>query len=185
MTASKTVATAEQTQTEMFDSDFADFGMSGRPQVKPIKIVDFVDTIKLQYKKDVFKFVIYCNKNQMYSAQVIAIIVAFIDEDKTQKELKINRNNIMEMFGILQVSVSDTKSHKIPNSTFMKIIGNSTKVTSIEKETNKQFDYVPVKYFPVDETNEKIMKIINFHIKKYNIEVVQQAELNEINIVKY
>ena len=185
MTASKTVAAVELTQSETFDSDFANFGMSGYPQVKTIKIMDFVDTIKSQHEMDTFKFIMYCNKNQMYSAQVIAIIVVYIDEDKTQKELKINRNTIMEMFGITQVNVSDTKSHKIPDSTYMKIIGNSTKVTSVEKETNKQFEYVPVNYFPVDETNENIMKTISVNVKKYKINIVHQAEMDAINIVGY
>ena len=183
MTASKTVATAEQTHSETNDSDFANFGMSGSNPFASVSLVEFVNEIKSSQKLDVFKFVIYCNKNQKYSAQVIAVICAFIKKGK-QTELSLTHEDFGNVFdNVTQIKVSETKSRTIPDSTFMKIIGCSTIRTFKDKESGKSFEYVAdLKYFPVDETNAKIMKIINDNVTKYKIEVERKSEMNAINI---
>ena len=183
MTASKTVATAKQTQTEMIDSDFANFGMSGSNPFASVSLVEFVNEMKSTYELDVFKFVIYCNMNQKYSAQVIAAVCVYINNNE-RKEIKMTHKSFCDRFdNVTQIKVSETKSRTIPDSTFMKIIGCSTIRTFKDKESGKSFEYVAdLKYFPVDETNAKIMKIINDNVTKYKIEVERQTELNTINI---
>ena len=183
MTASKTVATVEQTQSEMNDPDFANIGMSGSNPFASVSLVEFVNEIKSSQKLDVFKFVIYCNMNQKYSAQVIAAVCVYIDNNE-RKEIKMTHKSFCDRFdNVTQIKVSETKSRTIPDSTFMKIIGCSTIRTFKDKEKGTQIEYVAdLKYLPVDETNEAIMKNINANIKAYKIEVERQTELNTINI---
>ena len=183
MTASKTVATAKQTQTEMIDSDFANFGMSGSNPFASVSLVEFVNEMKSTHELDLFKFVIYCNMNQKYSAQVIAVICAFIKKGK-QTELSLTHEDFGNVFdNVTQIKVSETKSRTIPDSTFMKIIGCSTIRTFKDKEKGTQIEYVAdLKYLPIDETNEAVMKNINANIKKYKIEVERKSELDAITI---
>ena len=186
MTASKTVTAVKLTQSEMFDSDLAETGMSGCNPFASVSLVEFVNEIKSSQEIDVFKFVIYCNKNQKYSAQVIAVICVYIEKGKN-RDLIIPHEDFSNLFdNVTQIKVSETGSRKIPNSTFMKITGNSTIRKGKDKETGKLFEYVAdLKYNPVDETNEKIMKIINDNVTKNKIEVEHQGELDAINTDDY
>ena len=186
MTASKTVTAVEKTQTEKIDSDFAEFGMSGHNPFASVSVVEFVKEIKSTRNIDTFKFVIYCNKNQLFSAQVINAIIVYIESGE-KKEIRLSHKGFSDMYdNVTQIKVSETASRKIPSSKYMKIIGVSLISKGKDKKSGNMFEFVsPLEYKPVDETNAEIMKTINANVTKFKLDIIKQAEMKEINMDGY